>query len=46
VVLVLVGAPRGEDAAGELETVLAEGLLLAQAVGVAAEVTLEVRPDT
>ena len=44
VVLVLVGAPGGEHAAGELEAVLAEGLLLGQPVGVAAEVALEVRP--
>ena len=44
VMLVLVGAPGGEHAAGELEAVLAEGLLLAQAVGVAAEVALQVRP--
>jgi hypothetical protein len=41
-VLVLVGAPGGEHAAGELKAALAEGLLLAQPVGVAAEVALEV----
>ena len=43
-VLVLVGAPGGEHVAGELEAVLAEGLLLGEPVGVAAEVALEVRP--
>ena len=44
VVLVLVGPPRGEHPAGELETVFAEGLLLGEPVCVAAEVTLQVRP--
>ncbi len=43
-VLVLVGAPGGEHLLGERDTLLAEGLLLAQAVGVATEVTLEMRP--
>ena len=43
-VLVLVGAPGGEHAAGELEAVLAEGLLLGEPFGVAAEVALQVRP--
>ena len=42
VVLVLVGAPGGEHLVGEREAVFAEGLLLAQAVGVAAEITLQV----
>ena len=41
VVLVLVGAPGGEHLVGEREALFAEGLLLAQAVGVAAEITLE-----
>ena len=44
VVVVLVGAPRSEHAAGELEPVLAEGLLLGQAVRVAAKVAPDVRP--
>ena len=43
-VLVLVGAPGGEHLLGERDALLAEGLLLAQTVGVAAEVALEVRP--
>ena len=43
VVLVLVGAPGGEHF-GERDALLAEGLLLAEAVGVATEVTLEMRP--
>ena len=42
VVLVLVGAPGGEHAAGELEPVLPEDLLLSESVGVAAEVALDV----
>ena len=37
---VLVGAPGGEHPAAEFEAVLPEGLLLAQPVGVAAEVAL------
>jgi hypothetical protein len=40
VVLVLVGAPRGEHPAGELQTGLPEGLLFGQSVGVAAEAAL------
>ena len=43
-VLVLVGAPGGEHLLGERDAFLAEGLLLAEAVGVATEVTLEMRP--
>jgi hypothetical protein len=39
--LVLVGAPGGAHLAGEREAVFAEGLLLAQTVGVAAEVALQ-----
>ena len=42
--LVLVCAPSSEQPAGEREAVFAEGLLLAQAVGVAAEVALQMRP--
>jgi hypothetical protein len=42
VVLVLVGAPRLEPAGGELETLLAEDLLLGKSFGVAAEVALDV----
>ena len=42
--LVLVGAPRREHAAGELQAAFAEGLLLGESVGVAAEVALQVRP--
>src|SRR5918999_882857 len=42
--LVLVGAPAGEHAAGELEALFAEGLLLGEAFCVAAEVALHVRP--
>jgi hypothetical protein len=44
VMLVLVGAPRGEHAAGQLLAALPEGLLFAEPVGMAAEVTLQVRP--
>ena len=40
VVFVLVVTPCSEHAAGELDALLAEGLLLGQAVGVAAEVAL------
>ena len=43
-VFVLVGAPRSKHATGELDALLAEGLLLGQAIGVAAEVALDVRP--
>jgi transposase len=43
VMLVLVGAPGGEHAAGELEAVFAEGLLLCEPFGVAAKVALQVR---
>ena len=42
VVLVLVGAPGGEHRLVSGKPCLAEGLLLAEAVGVAAEVALEV----
>ena len=42
VVLVLVGAPGGEHLLGERDALLAEGLLLGEPVGVAAEVALEV----
>jgi hypothetical protein len=44
VVLVLVDAPGGEHPAGELEALFAEGLLLAQAVCVTAEIALPMRP--
>ena len=44
VVLLLVGTPRGEYSAGQLDPLVAEGLLLAQAVRVAAKITLEMRP--
>jgi hypothetical protein len=40
VVLVLVAARCGEQPVAEREPLLAEGLLLAQAVGVAAKVAL------
>ena len=39
-----VGAPGLEYAAGELESLLTEDLLLGQPFGVAAKVPLEVRP--
>ena len=42
--LVLVGAPGGEHAAGEPEAPLAEGLLLGQPFAMAAEVAVDVRP--
>ena len=42
--LVLVGPPRSEHPAGELEAWLAEGLLLGQPIGVATEVALQMRP--
>jgi hypothetical protein len=42
-VVVLVGPPRGEHPAGELESLLAEGLLFGQPVGVATKVALQVR---
>ena len=42
--LVPVGAPGGEHAAGELETVLAERLLLGESFCVAAKVALQMRP--
>ena len=45
-VLVLVGAPGGEHAAGELEALLAEGLLLGEPFGVAAEVALQMWTST
>jgi hypothetical protein len=41
VVLVLVGPPGAEHPARELQALFAEGLLLGQAVGVAAEVALQ-----
>lgn len=45
VMIVLVGAPGGEHAAGQLEALLAEGLLVGQALlAVAGEVALEVAP--
>ena len=44
VVLVLVGAPGGEHLVGERDALFSEGFLFAQTVGVAAEITLEVRP--
>jgi hypothetical protein len=44
VVPVLIGPPAGEHTAGELQALLAEGLLLGQPVGVAAEVALEMGP--
>ena len=40
----LVGAPRGEHAAGQLESVLAEGLLLGESFAVATKVALQMRP--
>ena len=43
-VLVLVGPPCSEHAGGELQAAFAEGLLLGESVGVAAEVALQVRP--
>jgi hypothetical protein len=43
VVLVLVGAPGGEHILDERDALLTEGLLLSQAVGVAAEITSQVR---
>src|SRR5918999_1789762 len=42
--LALVGAPRGEHAAGELKAVCAEGLLLGEPLAVAAKVALQMRP--
>src|SRR3954449_7742276 len=44
VMLVLAGAPRGEHPASQLKATLTERFLLAQAVGVLAEVALQVRP--
>jgi hypothetical protein len=40
--VVVVGAPGGEHARGELEAALAEGLLLGEACAVATEVALQV----
>jgi hypothetical protein len=40
ILVLLVSAPGGEHAAGELESLLAEGHLLAEPFGVAAEVAL------
>jgi hypothetical protein len=39
--LVLVGAPRGEDAVGQREALLAKGFLLGQPFRVAAKVALD-----
>jgi hypothetical protein len=43
-VLVLLGAPRAEHAAGEREALLAEALVLGEPFAVAAKVALEMRP--